>query len=104
MGVDTPETVKPESPVEPWGPEASAFTRDFVAAGEVRLTFDRERVDRYGRMLSYAWVGKRMLNEELVRAGLAEYEPQFQYAQEMKQRFRAAQDEAKMAKRGLWSE
>ncbi|GAF69154.1 unnamed protein product, partial [marine sediment metagenome] len=49
IGVNTPETVKPDHPIEPWGPEASAFTKQFVAGGEVRLQFDRERVDRYDR-------------------------------------------------------
>jgi micrococcal nuclease len=103
MGVNTPETVKPDYPVEPWGPEASAFTHDFVADGKVRLQFDRERVDRYGRLLAYVWVGERMLNEELVRAGLASFEPQYHYAEPMKRRFRSAQDEARSAQRGIWS-
>jgi micrococcal nuclease len=103
MGVNTPETVKPDYPVEPWGPEASEFTRQFLANGEVRLQFDRERVDRYGRLLAYVWVGERMLNEELVRAGLATFEPQYHYAEAMKRRLRAAQDEARQAERGIWS-
>ena len=29
-GIDTPETVREDYPVEPWGPEASAFTKEFV--------------------------------------------------------------------------
>ena len=94
MGVDTPETVKPDTPVEPWGPEASEFTRDFVAGGPVRLEFDRERTDRFGRHLAYVWVGNRMLNEELLRAGLARWEPGYHYSQAMKTRFRRAQREA----------
>ena len=55
IGVDTPETVKPEHPVEPFGPEAAAFTRQFLAGGTARLSFDRERVDRFGRFLAYVW-------------------------------------------------
>lgn len=70
IGVDTPETVKHNHPVEPWGPEATAFTKQFLAGGQVRLQFDRERVDDYGRFLAYAWVDDRMLNEELIREGL----------------------------------
>ena len=103
MGVNTPETVKPDYPVEAWGPEASAFTHDFVADRQVRLQFDRERVDRYGRLLAYVWVDDRLLNEELVRAGLAQFEPQYRYAEPMKRRFRAAQNEARAAQRGIWS-
>ena len=104
IGVDTPETVKPEHPVEPFGPEASDFTREFLSAGVVRLSFDRERVDRFGRFLAYAWMGDLMLNEELLRRGLARYEPQFRYSQAMKQRFRQAQEQARQARIGIWSQ
>ncbi len=103
IGVDTPETVKPNHPVEPWGPEATEFTRQFVADGPIRLQFDRERTDRYGRFLAYVWVGDRMLNEELVRAGLARTEPQYRFARSMKERFRRAEQEAQAAGRGIWS-
>ncbi len=65
IGVNTPETVRPDYPVEPFGPEASAFTRRFLAGGTARLTLDRERTDRFGRFLAYVWVGEQMLNEEL---------------------------------------
>lgn len=103
IGVDTPETVRPEHPVEPLGPEASAFTRDFLAGGRARLAFDRERFDRYGRHLAYVWVGQRMLNEELLRAGLARWEPGFNYAEPVKRRFRQAQQEAQAARAGIWA-
>jgi micrococcal nuclease len=63
IGADTPETVKPNHPVEPWGPEASEFSRQFVAGRQVRLELDRERLDKFGRILAYVWVGDRMLNE-----------------------------------------
>ena len=52
IGVDTPETVKRDHPVEPFGPEATQFTRDFLRGGLVRLQFDRERLDVYGRTLA----------------------------------------------------
>ena len=104
MGVDTPETVKEDTPVQPWGPEATQFTREFTAGGNLRLQFDRERLDQYGRYLAYVWVGDRMLNEELLRAGLARWEPGYHYSPAMKTRFRKAQREAQEAHRGIWSE
>lgn len=104
MGVNAPESVKPDHPVEPFGPEASAFTKRFLAGGLVRLQFDRERVDQYGRTLAFAWVGDKLLNEELVRQGLARAEMQYHYAPAMKRRFREAEDEAKAAQRGIWSQ
>ncbi len=102
IGVNTPETVKPDTPPEPWGAEASQFTRDFLADGVARLEFDDERLDQHGRTLAFVWVGDKQLNEELLRAGLARAEFHFRYAPAMKDRFRAAQDEAKRAKRGMW--
>jgi micrococcal nuclease len=105
IGADTPETVKPDSPVEPFGPQATEFTNRFIddAGGQVRLEFDRERLDRYGRFLAYVYDGPRMLNEELIRAGLATAETGFRYSAAMKTRFRRAEDEAKAAGRGIWS-
>ncbi len=103
IGVNAPETVKPDWPVEPWGPEASAFTKRFVAGGDVRLEFDDEPVDAYDRYLAYVWVGDRMLNEALLRAGLARFEQGFHYSSAMKRRFRQAQDEARRKHLGIWS-
>lgn len=103
IGVDTPETVKPDHPVEPFGPEATQFTRRFLSAGAVHLKFDDERVDRFGRILAYVWVGDRLLNEELLKVGLARFEPDFHYSEQMKHRFRQAQEEAQRAGIGIWS-
>jgi micrococcal nuclease len=103
IGVNAPESVKPESPIEPWGPEASQFTREFLAGGIAQLEFDRERYDQYDRSLAYVWVGDRMLNEELLRAGLARWERHYNYSSDKKARFRAAQEEARQAGRGIWS-
>ena len=103
IGADAPETVKPNWPVEPWGPEASQFTKRFLAGGKVRLQFDGQRRDKYGRMLAYVWVADRMLNEELILAGLARAEPQYHYSQEMKSRFLRDEEEARAARRGIWS-
>ncbi|MEX2120178.1 MAG: thermonuclease family protein [Pirellulales bacterium] len=104
LGIDAPESVKPDHAIEPWGKEASDFSRRFVAAGPVRLEFDRERVDRYGRFLAYVWVEDRLLNEELVRAGLARAEPRYRYSSSMKRRFQRAQQEAQAHRRGIWSD
>jgi micrococcal nuclease len=102
IGVNAPESVRPDHPVEPFGPEASEFTRRFVASGAVRLQFDKERVDRYDRLLAYVWVEDQMLNEELVRAGLARVEFGHPYSDSVKRRYRQALDEAKRARRGIW--
>lgn len=109
LGIDTPEVFVPggsgarkETP-DRWGPEASAFAKQFVAGGRVRLEFDGARQDQYGRYLAYVWVGDKMLNEELLRQGLARHTPWFPYSDAMKKRLGAVQQEAKRHRRGLWS-
>ena len=103
LGIDTPETVKPNSPVEPWGPEATEFTKRLTAEGNVRLELDKRRIDRYGRSLAYVYVGDRLLNEELVRAGLARVSVYPGDSATIERRLRAAEAEAREAERGIWS-
>jgi micrococcal nuclease len=78
IGVDTPETVKPDTPVQCYGPQASAENHGLVDRRTVRLVFDRERRDVYGRLLAYVYTrargeaGKsRFVNATLVRDGYA---------------------------------
>jgi micrococcal nuclease len=72
IGIDTPESVDPDSPVECFGPEAKEFNQSKLGAGTVRLEFDEDQRDRYGRLLAYVYVGDLMLNAELLRQGYAE--------------------------------
>src|SRR5919106_2430176 len=67
IGIDTPETVKPGEPVQCFGHRASAANRRLVEGRRVRLVFDRERRDVYGRLLAYVYVRGRFVNAELVR-------------------------------------
>jgi len=103
IGVDTPETRHPDRPAEPWGAEASAFTAAKVARGEVRLQYDRERLDPYRRILAYVYVDGELLNEELIRAGLSPAVTSFPFRSDLQRRFRNAEQEARSAQRGIWS-
>jgi micrococcal nuclease len=71
IGIDTPETVKPEAPVECFGPEASSFTHRVLEGQPVRLVYGVERHDIYDRLLAYVYIDHRFFNAELVRRGLA---------------------------------
>lgn len=71
IGVDTPETVKPGAPVDCFGPQASSFNHRLVEGRQVKLVFDVERRDVYGRLLAYVYLGKRFVSAELVRRGFA---------------------------------
>jgi micrococcal nuclease len=75
LGIDTPETVHPDRPVECFGPEASARTKELLPAGtEVLLQRDEEARDRFGRLLVYVWRAEDQLfvNESLVADGFAD--------------------------------
>jgi micrococcal nuclease len=74
LGIDTPETVKPNTPVQCFGPEASARTKALLPPGTpVVIQRDREARDRYGRLLIYLWRQRDHLfvNGSLVGDGYA---------------------------------
>ena len=105
IGIDTPETVDPNSPVMWMGPEASSANERLVAGQTVTLERDVSETDRFGRLLRYVWLstpkGWLLVNEELVRLGYASsssYPPDVRY----QDRFVAAQRKAAEAGRGLW--
>lgn len=104
LGVDTPETKHPEKPPEPLGQEATEFTASKVNRQPVRLVFDRERLDRYGRVLAWVYVDDRCLNIELVRAGLSPAVVRSPLRADLRKLLLAAEVEAKDAKRGIWEE
>ncbi len=75
IGVDTPETVKPDTPVQCFGPQASRFEHEHVEGHRVRLLVGVEPRDVYGRLLAYVWIARPgkdpFLEEVLLRRGLA---------------------------------
>lgn len=74
LGIDTPETVAPDRPVDCFGPEASARTKELLPAGTaVLVRRDEEARDRYGRLLVYLWrrADGLFVNASLVTDGYA---------------------------------
>jgi micrococcal nuclease len=101
IGVDTPETVKPGTPVQCFGPRASTFNHSLVEGRRVRLVFGVERRDTYGRLLAYVYLGDRFVNAMLVRRGLARtltIPPNDRFAPQL----RGLELGAARAGRGLW--
>ena len=85
------------------GEKATKFVKTLVKTGDqIRIEFDIEERDRYGRLLGYVYLSDgRMLNEEIVRAGYAGIltrPPNVKY----QERFLKAYKEAREHKRGLW--
>jgi micrococcal nuclease len=101
-GVDTPETVKPNTPVQHFGPEASAFVKDRCTGQQVRLELDRSQTrDKYKRLLAYVYLPDgRMLNRVLIEEGYGYADPRFDHAYQAE--FLRLQDRARRAERGLW--
>jgi micrococcal nuclease len=87
IGMDTPEDVKPESPVEPMSREAAAANTRLVGGQTVVMEKDISETDQYGRLLRYVWLHQgptwTLVNLELVRLGYAtalRYPPDVKYA------------------------
>jgi micrococcal nuclease len=101
IGIDTPETVDPSQPVQCFGEQASRFTHRSLTGRTVRLEFDVERNDRYGRTLAYVWLDGHMFNRLLVADGYAvvdTYPPNVRYVDV----FTSAEGVAHREGRGLW--
>src|SRR4051794_38411772 len=104
IGIDTPESVKPGTPVQCFAKRASAFNERLVEGERVRLVRDAEARDRYGRLLAYVYRARDGLfvNAALVRGGYAQpltIPPNVAHATE----FRRLAAAARHAGRGLWS-
>jgi len=103
IGVDTPETKHPQKPVEYFGKEATAFTKRMVDGRKVRLEYDWQKQDRYGRTLAYVYLEDgTFLNAEIIKQGygFAYTKFPFKYLDE----FRQYEREARESGRGLWKE
>ncbi|WP_448375814.1 thermonuclease family protein [Fervidobacterium sp.] len=112
IGVNTPETKHPTKRVEPYGPEAKAYTKKILTGRTVYLEFDVQEKDRYGRLLAYVWLEKpeqitdeeirtKMFNAILLLEGYAQVmtvQPNVKYVD----RFLQYQREAMENQRELW--
>ena len=114
LGVDTPETVHPNKPVQFYGKEASNFTKENLNGRRVWLEYDSNPQDRYGRHLAYIWLNnprtinestmrENMFNAKLLLGGYAKVmiiRPNKRYESE----FKKFQEEARNKKLGVWSQ
>lgn len=103
IGVDTPETHKPNTPVQCYGPAASAYTKTIIGTQKVRLVSDSLSTDRdrYKRLLRYVYLPDGSnVNQKLIQTGHGFYYPYFPFTKS--EEFSAAQDVAMAAHLGLW--
>ena len=101
IGVDTAEMGWSGAPSECSARDATDENRRLVEGRTVRLVVGEEPYDRYDRLLAYVYTGKRMVNAELLRAGLAEtltIPPNDRYAG----RFEEIEEKARESSAGRW--
>ena len=106
LGIDTPETVHPTKGEEPYGKEASNYTKGKLENGhKIEIEYDENasETDKYERPLVWVWVDDTLLQEELISNGLARtymLQDNYKYAWILQENEEKAQEE----KVGIWSE
>ena len=103
IGVDTPESVAPNRPREYYGSEAAEFTRKLTEGKQIRLEYDHERYDTYGRTLAYVYLleDSTFLNSEIIRQGYGYAYTRFPFRYQ--DEFTRLEREARENRRGLWA-
>jgi micrococcal nuclease len=101
IGVNTPESVAEDRPVECFGKESSEANARLVEGRTVELERDVSDRDRFGRLLRYVYADGVFVNEELVRQG---YAVAVTFPPDVREnsRLRVLEREAREAGKGLW--
>lgn len=104
IGINTPEIEHEHQKAEPYGYQAKKYNEKLVFSKTVRLQFDKERYDRFGRLLAYVFLPDgTFINQAMVAQGYAYLLPQkpnIKYAKILLQ----TQRDAMSAKKGMWRE
>ena len=102
IGIDSPEVESEHSKSEPFGYEAREFNRGLVYLKKVRLEFDNEKYDQYGRLLAYVFSEDgTFVNNAMIAAGYAyclSIKPNVKY----EELFLKSQHNAMLANKGIW--
>ena len=103
IGVDTPETVHPQKPVEYFGKKASEFTKKRLLHKTVYLAFDWNLRGKYGRLLAYIYLADGTChNAEIIKQGYGHAYTVFPF--QFLDEFRKLEREAREKRRGLWGD
>lgn len=102
LAINAPEIAKEDKPAEPYGNASSEFTCDILKnAKEIKLEYEKEKMDKHGRTLAWVFVDNKLLNAEIARAGFAKVAylyDKYKYTEQVKH----AEKEAKLKKLNLW--
>lgn len=103
IGIDTPESKKPNTPIQCFAIEASKRNVELVEGKQVRLVKDVSHTDRYDRLLRYVYVDGVFINKQLVEEGYAfarSYPPDIAFQKDLQ----AAEGHAREQHKGLWAQ
>ena len=111
IGLDTPETVHPQKPVEYFGREASNFAKKVLTGREVKLSYDWNKRDIYDRLLAYVWIPVEyddstkhaLFNLLAIINGYGHAYLDFPFNEEYMNIFKEAQEYARENSLGLWA-
>jgi micrococcal nuclease len=101
--IDTPEDVKPNTCVQPFGLSAAARTKELVSNGNMTLEFDGNKTDKYGRLLAYVFVNGKSVQETLLKQGFARVAYIYQSHYKYLDQFKKAEAVAKGKSLNIWS-
>ncbi len=96
IGIDTPEKD------QAFYREATLRNQELLKKGRLKLEYDKDQKDNWGRTLAYVWIDTLMVNAELIKLGLASVymiSPNFKYKDELT----AYQKQARIKKLGIWA-
>lgn len=103
IGVDTPETHRPNTPVQCYGPQATEFTKQLIGSNKVRLQADPVNTnrDRYERLLRYVYLpGGTLVESKIISEGYGFAYTQFPFQKAME--FEELENQAEQSRKGLW--
>lgn len=101
IGVNCPEPGERTNGVQGFAAEATEYTRSLVEGERVRLEYDRERRDKFQRTLAYVYLeDSSFVNALIVKMGYGSAYTRFPFR--YSDRFRRLEQEARLAKRGMW--
>lgn len=103
IGIDCPEITHEGSAGDPLAMQATRFNEELLEGDIVRLEYDEEKYDSFGRLLAYVYSDGEFVNLELVESGLAKkftFEPNDRYVGDIE----LAQEEAQSERLGMWGD
>jgi len=103
LNINTPEIQHRDSRAQVGGNKAATALRTLILGKQVRLSFDKEKKDRYGRTLAHVWMQNGLwVNRYMIEQGYAHvytFEPNTRWAKKLLQ----VEHIAQRNKRGIWA-